>query len=121
MEPWLIIAVIITIVAAAFLYEFGRQFYYWSAAKILGWTEHEKFMRETAWIDRAVERDQRMAKRDAAATVNTDRRRFGVYIATAAICTLMLRLNVPWWEGILIGSGVYAGLTMAAGLAWKWW
>jgi hypothetical protein len=64
MEPWLITTLtLITIIAAVVLYEFGRQFYYWSAAKILGWTEHEKFVRKTAGIGRAVEEDERLATR----------------------------------------------------------
>lgn len=123
MESAVIVAVLIgLIVVAAFVYEFGRRLYYRVAAKIFGWSEHEKFLRSTAWIDRAVEKDQRLAKQDSRAAVNTDRRRMGVTISTAAvIAPLIGHFSLPWWEVGLVAVALYAGLTMAAGLAWKWW
>jgi hypothetical protein len=30
-------------------------------------------------------------------------------------------MDLPWWHISLIASGGYIGLTMATGLAWKWW
>jgi hypothetical protein len=63
---------------AAFLWEFARRTYYWTAAKIFGWSEEEKFERETAWIDRAVARDERLAKKEAEAAANISRKWLGV-------------------------------------------
>jgi hypothetical protein len=123
MENKLIIGLILVVLLfiAAFVYECGRRIYYWSAAKLFGWTETEKFDRETAWLDRAVEKDRRLAKRDSSTAVNTERRRIGVSITTIAVAWLAYELNVPVWETVLIAAGVYVGLTMSAGLAWKWW
>jgi hypothetical protein len=47
------VSIVIVLLVGAFLYECGRQLWYWSAAKLFGWSENEKFMRETAWVDRA--------------------------------------------------------------------
>jgi hypothetical protein len=76
-------AALIVLCAVAFLYVVGRPFYYWVRAKLSGWTPQEKFDRETAWINRAAKRDQRLAERDAAASHNTERRRWGVGCADA--------------------------------------
>jgi len=115
------LAILLGIILAAFLYEGGRRFYYWFGARILGWSEQEKFERETAWIDGSVKRDQRQAGLDAHAMANSERRRFGVWICAATVAVLAAQINMAWWEVALIFTAVYAGLTMAAGLAWKWW
>lgn len=116
----LVIAFIVVVIVGAFLYECGRRIYYWSAARIYGWSKQERFMRETAWLDRAVARDQLQGQRDAAAAGNTERRRIGILLVSIAIAAVAWQLNLLWWEIALIVGCVYAGLTMAAGLAWKW-
>jgi hypothetical protein len=115
----LVVAIVIVVAVGAFLYECGRRVYYWSAARICGWSDREKFMRETAWLDRAVAEGHRQAKRDAEAAADTQRRRMGVYLTSVAVAALGWHL--PWWEVGLIAAGVYVGITMASGLAWKWW
>jgi hypothetical protein len=45
------------------LYHHGRRLWYWSAAKLLGWSDHEKLLRENAWVYRAIAKDQRKAKK----------------------------------------------------------
>ena len=119
-ELAVVLGIIVVFLVAAFLWEIGRRTWYWSAAKIFGWSEHEKFNRETAWVDRAVARDQRQAQRDAKAAANSERRRMGVFITSAAVAGLGWLLNLPSWEVILIALGVCVGLTMAVGLAFKW-
>jgi hypothetical protein len=116
----IVVAIVIVIFVGAFLYELGRRFYYWAAAKVLGWSEHEKFDREIAWIDRAVARDRHLAERDSIAAGNTERRRYGVSLITFAVAALAFQ-SLPWWQAALVTAAVYAGTTMAAGLAWKWW
>ena len=113
------VAIVIVVFVGAFLFEVGRRFYYWAAAKIFGWSSDEKFVRETAWIDRAVAKDQNLAERDAAAARNKERRRLGVTLITGAVGVLAFQV-LPWWLAIFITAAVYSGVTMAAGLAWKW-
>lgn len=119
---WLapLIGIIAVVFLIAFVWEIGRRIWYWTAAKVLGWSEQEKF-RETAWVDRAVSRDQRQATKDARAASDPERRRWGVVITTGAITLLAFQLNLPWWNGALIIVLAYVGTTMVAGLAFKWW
>jgi hypothetical protein len=115
----IVAAITIVLFVGALLYEWCRRSYYWVAAKIYEWSEDEKFERETAWLDRVVARDQRLAKRDAAGARDTYRRRFGVYLITVAIGVVALQ-SLVWWQVLFVAAAVYAGMTMAAGLAWKW-
>jgi hypothetical protein len=75
---WLapVIGIIIVVFLIAFLWEIGRRTWYWTAAKIFGWSEQEKFERETAWLDRSVARDEQQATKDKWAASNADRRRW---------------------------------------------
>jgi hypothetical protein len=91
-----------------------------SRAKLSGWTTEEKFERETAWIDRAAKRDQRLKERDTAASLNSERRRFGVVITSVIVGWPAFEAHLPALEAMAMGAGVYVGVTMAAGLAWKW-
>jgi Flp pilus assembly protein TadB len=115
------VGLIAVVVVIALVYETGRSVYFWAAAKIYGWSEREKFKRETARFQREFERDQRQAAKDDKASRDTDRQRFGVFLVTAAVASLAWHMNLPWWHVGLIAAAVYVGLTMAAGLAWKWW
>ena len=83
------------------MWEIGRRTYYWSAAKIFRWGDAEKFVRETAWIDRAAARDERVAKNDARAANNSPRKWLGVNFATFAFAAVAFQLNVPWWQSAL--------------------
>jgi hypothetical protein len=114
------IGLTIVVLVLAFIYEIGRRCYYWTAAKLFGWSPSEKLNRETAWIDRAVTRDKRLADRDSTALSDTYRRRFGVQLLTVAVVIVACNL-LPWWEGVALGVVTYAGGTMAAGLSWKLW
>jgi hypothetical protein len=115
------VGLIAVVAIIALGYETGRSIYFWAAAKIYGWSEREKFKRETARFQREFDRDQQQADKDAQASLNTDRRRIGVYLVVLAVAALAWQLNLPWWHISLIAAGVYIGLTMAVGLAWKWW
>jgi hypothetical protein len=114
------IAICIAVFVLAFLYESGRRAYFWSAAKLLGWTDAERFARETARLHREFAADERLAKRDAAAFADTYRRRSGVSLM-AVTAFLIAFQHLPWWQAAAAGAAMYAGATMAAGLAWKWW
>ena len=113
--------IIVVVLVIAFLYETGRRIYFWAAAKLFGWSEHEKFERETARVTREFKREKSQGEKDANAFRYTDRRRMGVYIATVAIAAVAWPMDLPWWHIGLIAAGAYVGLTMAAGLAWKLW
>ena len=113
--------IVVLLIVIAFLYEMSRRLYYWSAAKRRGWSDAEKFERETAWLDRSIDKEKKQADRDAAAFRDTERRRYGVFIAAMAMVLLGYNLNLSWWEVTLMSGVMYAGLTMAAGLAWKLW
>jgi Flp pilus assembly protein TadB len=115
------VGLIAVVVVIALGYETGRSIYFWAAAKIYGWSEREKFKRETARFQRQFERDQQQAEKDAKVSGDTDRRRFGVFLVAFAVAALAWQMNLPWWHIISIAAAVYIGLTMAAGLAWKWW
>ena len=45
-------AVIVALFVIAFIWEIVRRAYYWTAGKVMGWSEDEKLLRETAWLDR---------------------------------------------------------------------
>jgi hypothetical protein len=111
----------IGIVLIAFVWEIGRRIWYWTAAKVLGWSEQEKFERETAWLDRAAARDERHAAKDKWAASNVERRRSGVVLTTLAIAMLAFQLDLPWWNAAVIILLAYVGTTMTAGLAFKAW
>lgn len=115
------IAVAIVLFMLVFLWGTGRRVYFWTAAKIFGWSEDEKFERETARFRRAMARDERLAKKDAAAATNTGRKWQGVTFATVAFAFFAYRMDVPWWESGMAVVAFAAGLVMAAGLAWRWY
>src|SRR5262245_595159 len=109
---WLIaIAVILVILfVVAFLWEFARRIYYWTAARIYGWSTEEKLMRETAPLVREAARAERRAKQNEALAQNLDRRRMGAFICAAAVGALCLPLDLPWWHTALIAGAVYVGM-----------
>lgn len=97
--------------------ENGRTPWYWTAAKLLGWSDPEKFDCETAWIDHAVLKNRRRVEKDAKAAVNFSRRHLGVIFTTVAIAALAYQEGLPWWRAVAIILAAYIGLTMVAGLA----
>lgn len=115
------VALVALVLIGAFLYEVARRLYYWSASRLLGWTKEEKFERETAWIDREAAREEHLANRDTTAAGNAARRRLGVSLITMTVLALMFRAQMQWWEIAVYTSMIYAGATMASGLAWKAW
>src|SRR5262245_37766484 len=119
---WLTVVadIIIAYIVIVFLWVIGRQIWYWAAAKVMGWDEHEKIKRQAAWIRRDVESANRLAWKDTEAASNTGRRRMGVIWATLAIAALAWQSNLPWWEVVLIAGVACVGITMAAALAWRW-
>lgn len=126
MDNWVggligVAAIVMAVVVIAFLWQAARDAWYWCGAKLFGWSDHERVMRQTAYLDREAARAERLAKKDAVAAVNADRRRFGVVILTSTIGALAIYLSLPWWGSMLVMTGVYTGGTMAAGLAFKWY
>jgi hypothetical protein len=119
-----VIGIIVVVLIGAFVWEIGRRLGYWTAAKIFGWSKEEKFRRETAWLDRAVSREERRANKDAEAARNADRRRWGATIVTIAIAflafSLASELHLSWWVAAVTAVSVYIGATMAAGVTFKW-
>ena len=120
---WLapVLVLLVAIFVLAFLWETGRRAWYWMAAKIYGWSEEEKFEHETAWIDRSVARDERLAQKDAAAARNVPRKWQGITFTTLAISALAFQTNLPWWSAALVVIMFAIGSVMAAGLAWRWY
>lgn len=115
-----LVAIVVVVFAIAFIWETIRRAWYWSAAKMFGWSAEEKFERETAWVGRETAKIERVAKRDEQAARNTNRRRFGTLIVAGAVAALVFQSNLPWWSSALIVAATYVGITMAAGLAFKW-
>jgi hypothetical protein len=113
------VALFIGVVILVFLWQIVRSVWYWTASKMFGWSKEEKFERETAWLDRAVARDARIAKKDARASSDSPRKWLGVNFVTLAFASLALQLNVPWWQSGLAVILFLSGLVMAAGLAWR--
>jgi hypothetical protein len=113
-----VLAVLFLIAVA---WEFGRRAWYWSASKFMGWDEGEKFMRETAWIERASKRDRRKQKLDEALSVNFDRRRAGAFLVTAAFAFVGYNIEGPWWHAIASIALLWVGLHMLAGISMRWW
>ena len=112
--------IVVALIVAAFIWEMGRRAWFWSAAKIMGWTEQERFLRETQRIKNDVLREQRQHEKDVA-TDNFDRRRMGAYFVTLAIAMIAWRMNVQWWEIAIAATASYVGLHMVGGVALKWW
>ena len=94
--------------------------YLWEIFKRMWWSDDELLKREMAHLDREAAKAERVAKRDERAFRDTDRRRIGAFIVAAAIGSLVFQLNLPWWHGGMIVAATYVGVTMAAGLAFKW-
>lgn len=115
------LAIVIALFILAVLWEIGRRAWYWTAAKILGWSKEEKFARETTWLDRATARDERLAQKDALAARNTPRKWQGVTLSALAISALAFQSNLPWWHAALIVALFCMGSVMSAGLAWRWY
>jgi hypothetical protein len=65
--------------------------------------------------------DQRQAQRDQEAFLDTHRRRYVVLLTSLVIGALGWQLGLAGWQIGLAMGGVYIGLTMAVGLASKWW
>ena len=114
-------ALLAIVTVIGLVWEFGRRAWYWLGAKTMGWDEHEKFMRETAWIDRAARRDLRKQKLDEGLSVNYDRRRTGVFLATLAFASVGYNIDWPWWQGLAAVMVLWTGLHMAAGISMRWW
>ena len=77
-------------------------------------------MRETAWIEREAKKAERQRERDLEASNNAERRRIGVFITAFCIAILAFNVGVPWWGGVALFVAAFIGLTMAAGLSFKW-
>src|SRR6266568_4294967 len=106
MEGLVVVGVIIIgLVIGAFLWQLARSIYYWTAAKIYGWSEDEKFERETAWLDREAARAERQAKKNEALARNSERKRMGAYLCAFAIGALCWELGLPWWQ-VALGAGI---------------
>jgi hypothetical protein len=112
-----ITAVLVTLI---FVWQITRSVYFWAAAKVYGWDKHEKFMRETAWVEREAKKEERQRERDLEAGSNTERRRIGVFIVAACIAILAFNIGLPWWGCVAMYIAAFLGLTMAAGLSFKW-
>jgi hypothetical protein len=104
-----------------FIWESVRSAYFTVAAKWYGWSKEEKRERLIARERRMWARDERQAERDKIASGDLERRRYGVAIATGAIAGMAFQMNLPWWNASSIAVAAYVGLTMAAGLSFKWW
>lgn len=113
-------AAVLGVVFVAFVWELARSAYFAVAAKWYGWSEEEKHERLIARERRIWAREERNAKIDEIAARNVVRRRTGVTIATFAIAALAFQLNLPWWHAGAITVVALVGLTMAAGLAFRW-
>jgi hypothetical protein len=114
-------AVVVALALIAAAWEFGRRAWYWSAARIMGWDEREKFIRETAWIDRAGKREQRKQQLDEALSANYDRRRAGSLLVTAAFAFVGYNIDWPWWHALPAVALLWTGLHMLAGISMRWW
>jgi hypothetical protein len=112
-------AIILVIVAVAFAWEICSRAWYWAAAKVMGWDEHEKFMRETAYLDREGERIKRQQRKDAE-TDSADRRRMGAYLVAVVIGAIAWHVDAPWYGIALAVGATYLGLHMVGGVALKW-
>ena len=104
----------------AFTWEVMRSAYFAIAGWWYGWSKEEKHERLIARERRIWARDERSVKKDQAAAVNVTRERHGVTFTTLAVAMVAYRLNLPWWETALTATFFYPGLTMAAGLSFKW-
>ena len=114
-----VLGVIIAIIVIAFVYAIARRAWYSTAAKVMGWDDHEKFMRETQDIERAALRDKRQQEKDATAG-GADRRRGGAILVTVALAWVAWQLKMPWWEIVMIIVVACIGLHMVAGVAIRW-
>jgi hypothetical protein len=110
-------ALMIAFFSISFLWELTRRTYYWTAARVYGWSKEEKFRRQTAWLDREAARAERRAKKNEALARNVDRKRVGAYLCAFAVAALCWYLGVAPWHAALIVGAVYAGVVMAAGIA----
>ncbi len=116
---WVGVAVL-GVVFVAFLWEGARSAYFAIAARWYGWSDEEKFERSVARERRIWAREERSAKRDEIAAGDVVRRRYGVSIATFAMAGLAFQLDLPWWNAGAITVAALVGLTMAAGLSFRW-
>ena len=116
----IVVGVVAVLLVLAFIWETGRSAYFAIAAKWYGWSAEEKRERLIARERRIWARDEREAKRDQAAAGDVTRKRYGVIIVAFAIFYMAIALGLPWWEAALAGMAVAVGLTMAAGLSFKW-
>jgi hypothetical protein len=113
-------AFVLLIVAAAFLWQFARNAYFWSAAKVLGWDTQEKFRRETAYLDRENARDERQYQHDLQADSGDRRRTGAAFVTTTAFVLVAANTSMPWWIIACTGVGTWLGLHMIAGVTIKW-
>jgi hypothetical protein len=114
------LGIVVVLLVISLTWEVARSAYFTVAAKWYGWDREEKFERTTARERRIWARDEQNAKRDEIVAGNLLRRRTGVTLATFAIAELAFHLNVPWWHARLITVGAGIGLTMVAGLSFRW-
>lgn len=115
-----VVGLLVVLFAIALIWEIGRSAYFTIAAKWNGWSKDEKFERTVARERRIWAREERNANRDEIVAANLMRRRTGVTFATFAIAELAFHLNIPWWHAGLITVGAGVGLTMVAGLSFRW-
>lgn len=111
--------IVLAMFAIAFIWELGRSAYFWTAAKIMGWSEHEKFMRETAWLERQAARNKRIAERDKR-TDTAERRRMGSYLVAWVIAWVAYRTQMPWYQMVAVLFATAWGLHMVGGVTLKW-
>jgi hypothetical protein len=114
-----ILAVVVLSFLLSCVWGVGRWAYFSVAAKIMGWSEHEKFMRETAWLHRESARNTRQQEKDAKAD-SADRRRMGAYFVAFAVTWLALSMQLPWWATAMVAIATYLGLHMVGGVTIKW-
>lgn len=114
------VAAAVVLIVIVFVWEVARSAYFAVAAKWYGWSKEEKHERLMVRERRIWARDEQRAKAEELAASNFVRRRHGVSIATLAIAGFAFQLNLPWWNAGLITVAAGVGLTMAAGLSFRW-
>jgi hypothetical protein len=116
----IVVAFVAVLFAAFYVYECLRSVWFWTAAKLHGWTPQEKFERETAYLDRAAKREEHRALKDAEALTNTTRRREGAMIVTFAVAFVAGQAGMEWWQVGVLFVATYIGMNMAVGVTLKW-
>lgn len=119
---WLLISfgVFVAFVVIFLMWEVGRAAYFGMKAKWHGWSKEELHERLIARERRIWAREERSVKKDEVAARDVGRKRYGVTIATMVVALLAYQLSSSWWEAAAAAVFFYVGLTMAAGLSFRW-